>query len=170
MTQIQDVLKQNLTLIPAVVCFPVKDDDVLLMHRVKTSDGLGQDLVSGIGGKVGDQEAFKNETHDEALLREVKEEIGITPTMYRKVGRVRFIWATKPTWNMDVTIYIVDWWSGDPVESEVAKPIWHKVSELPKEKMWEDNLYWVPKILAGEIVDAVFLYGEDKKLAEHTFI
>lgn len=167
MTKIDKVLATVPDLIPAVVCFPVKGEDVLLMHRIKTSGGLGQDLVSGIGGKVGDEEDFKNETPEEALIREVQEEIGITPVTYRQVGRVRFLWETKPNWNMNVLIYIVDSWEGNPVETEVAKPVWHKICDLPTENMWEDNLHWVPQILAGEQVDGVFLYGADKKLAEY---
>lgn len=169
MNQISKILQASPELIPAVVCFPVRGEDVLLIHRVKTSDGLGQDLVSGIGGKVGDDEAFKNETHDEALIREVWEEIGIKPTKYQKVGRVRFLWETKPKWNMDVVIYIVDEWEGEPIETEVAKPVWHKIANLPKENMWEDNLHWVPKVLSGEKVDAVFLYGPDKTIIETRF-
>lgn len=166
---IDKVLDTKPILIPAVVCFPVKDQDVLLMRRTKTSDGLGQDLISGIGGKVGDSETFRNETHEEALVREVHEEVGITPTKYRKIGRVRFLWETKPNWNMDVTIYIVEAWRGNPVETDVAKPVWHKISNLPKIHMWEDNHYWLPKVLEGEKVNAIFLYDENKKLSEHRF-
>lgn len=166
MSQLQNMLAQKPTLTSAVVGFAVRGDEVLLMHRIK---GLGQGLVSGIGGKVGDEEAFAHETPDQALVREFQEEIGITPTRYRKVGRVRFIWTTKPKWSMDVAIYLIDEWHGEPIETDVAKPIWHKINDLPTQNMWEDNLYWVPRILDGEYVDAVFLYGPDEKIIEHVF-
>lgn len=170
MSQIQYYLETKPYLIPAVVCFPIKGNEVLLMHRIKTSSGLGQDLVSGIGGKVGDLAEFANETHEEALLREVEEEVGIVPTNYRNMGRVRFLWAAKPKWNMDVQIFIVEAWTGEPINTDVAQPVWHKVKNLPKENMWEDNLHWVPKVLAGANIDAVFLYDELGKLADFEFV
>ncbi|MFZ5425132.1 MAG: NUDIX domain-containing protein [Patescibacteria group bacterium] len=169
MKQLEHALKQNLTFVPAVVGFPIKGNKVLLMHRIKTSSGLGQDLVSGIGGKVGDEEMFKGESHEEALVRETKEEVGIVPIEFKESGNVTFIWTTKPEWNMKVKIYTINSWEGVPKQTEVALPVWHNKNNLPKENMWEDNIHWVPKVLAGEIVDAVFLYDESKRLSEYLF-
>lgn len=167
MNQIDKILQSKQTLVPAVVCFPVKGDEVLLMHRIKTSDGLGQDLISGIGGKVGDEEAFKNETHEQALIREVEEEVGIIPTKYTDVGRVKFLWPAKPKWSMDVIIYIVNAWNKEPRETAVARPEWYKISNLPKQNMWEDNQYWVPQVLEGKKVNVVFLFDENGKIVEY---
>ena len=170
MTKIQELLESKVSLIPAVVSFPIRGDEVLLIHRVKVSEGLGLNLISGVGGKVGgDIPKFATESAEAALEREVFEEIEIKPTKFRHVGRVRFIWIAKPKWSMDVRIYIVDEWEGSPTETAVAKPVWHKIDNLPVEQMWEDNRYWVHKVLAGERIDAVFLYGENGKLIEHIF-
>lgn len=162
------LLHQNPLFIPAVVGFPIRDDEVLLMRRKSTQMGLGEGLVSGIGGKVGDLDEFPNETSTEALIREMAEEIGITPVEFSEVGRVRFVWTHKSTWNMDVKIYLVTLWNGDPRETDVAEPFWFKKDALPKERMWEDNRYWVPRVLAGERIDAVFIYGEDKTVVDYS--
>ena len=158
----------SVNFIPAVVAFLVKDDQVLLIERKKVTLNLGKNLISGVGGKIGDSEPFKNESADEALVRELNEELELTPTKYTRVGNVKFVWETEPTWNMDVAIYIVKKWNGVPKETEVAKPEWYKITHLPQNQMWEDNKYWVPKILNGENVNAIFYYGADKKVSTFT--
>jgi hypothetical protein len=35
--------------------------------------------------------------------------------------------------------------------------------------MWADNKEWLPKVLSGEEVNAIFLYGDDKKVIEYRF-
>lgn len=148
----------------AVVCYFINNDQVLLIHRKKVTDGLGQDTVSGIGGKIGDIPEFENETPEQALVRECQEEIGLTPTQFRNQGRVRFIWETKPNWNMDIDVFVVTEWMGEPTETEVAKPVWHPINKLPLDLMWDDNQYWVPEVLAKEPIDAIYLYGPDHKV------
>lgn len=169
MSLIKEYLNTNITFAPAIVCFLKRGDEVLLGLRKRVSSGLGQDIVSGIGGKVGDHEEFKNESHEDALVREVQEEIGVEIKGYVEMGRVRFIWPHNPNWRQDVKIYIVSSWEGEPIETEVIKPLWFPVNDLPKSQMWEDNAYWVPKILANEKVDAVFVIGENKKIIEYVF-
>ncbi len=169
MSEIQNKLKQGVVFVPAVVCYFKKDDEVLLGLRKKVSLGLGENLIAGIGGKIGDQLEFQDETPEEALIREVKEEIGVTITQFKKVGRVRFIYQDKPKWQQDVQVYIVEGWKGDPQETDFVKPLWFSITQLPTSKMWEDNTYWIPKVLAGENVDAIFLLDNDGKVIEYIF-
>lgn len=169
MSKINEQLERGVAFIPAVVCYFLKDGKVLLGLRKKVSLGLGEGIVAGIGGKIGDLEEFKDETAEEALLREVKEEVCVTVTGFRNMGRVRFINVNKPKWNMDVVVYVVDDWEGEPKETEAMKPLWFDANSLPKERMWKDNLYWVPKVLAGEVVDVVFLFGENGEMLEYEF-
>ena len=75
----------SVNFIPAVVAFLVKDDQVLLIERKKVTLNLGKNLISGVGGKIGDSEPFKNESADEALVRELNEELELTPTKYQKL-------------------------------------------------------------------------------------
>ena len=59
MATIEEMLKQDPKFIPATVGFFVLDDKILLGQRKNTK--LGQDIYSGVGGKVGDHEEFKDE-------------------------------------------------------------------------------------------------------------
>jgi 8-oxo-dGTP diphosphatase len=165
MKTIESMLETNPQLTPAVVGYLTRGNKVLLGLRKKVSFGLGENLVAGIGGKI---EA--DETADQALVREVEEEIGVTPTTYREVGNVTFLWTNKPKWNQKVTIYLVDEWTGEPQETDAIKPIWVNRNELPESQMWEDNLYWVPMVLEGKQIDATFLYNDEQKIAEHSMI
>lgn len=153
----------------AVVCFLVQGDKVLLGLRKKVSHGLGHNRISGIGGKVGDEVGFENESNEDALKRELLEEINIEVVGFKNMGRVRFVFASKPKWNQDVQIYVCTEWRGDPSETDVIRPIWYPKAQLPVDQMWEDNKYWLERILAGEIIDAVFFYGSDDRVEEYVF-
>lgn len=68
------------------LCYVTRGDEVLMLHRVKKKNDLNQDKWIGIGGKFeGD------ETPDECLLREAKEETGLTLTSWRCRGVVTFL-------------------------------------------------------------------------------
>lgn len=166
MSQIETYLEKAEPLQPAVVCYLVTDNKVLLGERYQSSMALGIGKVAGFGGKVRDTEETKKETDEEGLEREVLEETRVKIIDYHKVGRVRFLWPHKPKWNQDVTIYLVTKWEGEPEFVESMIPEWFDKDKLPKDRMWEDNLLWVPKVLAGNQVDMVFLYDENEHIIE----
>ena len=150
-------------LTPMVVGYCLRDGEVLLGLRKQTEWGLGKNLIAGIGGKVGDLPGLERETPDEALEREVREEIGVVPTSYRKVGQVTFLFPSKPKWNQLVDVYIIDEWNGEPVETEVIRPAWYDVRRLPFDQMWDDSRYYLPAVLSGHAVRATFVYGPDNR-------
>ena len=169
MNKIKAHLASGINFTPAVVCYLIKGDKVILGFRKRVSLGLGENLISGIGGKVGDKEELANETLEEALRREVLEEIGVSITSFRKMGRLRFIHPHKPKWNQDVIAYVIDSWDGEPQETDDINPMEFEIANLPTDRMWDDNQYWVPQILAGQQVEAIFLFDETNKVIEHVF-
>ena len=40
------------------------------------------------------------------------------------------------------------------------KPQWFKINELPFADMWPDDIYWLPKVLGGELIAGAFSFGE----------
>lgn len=162
----------GVTFTPAVVGILTDGRRVCLGVRKAVSGGLGQNLIAGIGGKVGDAAEFENETPEQAMDREALEEIGVKVTEKQRMGRVRFMFSHKAPdskWNQDVDIYVVIKWEGTPTETESTKPEWIGIGAIPWDRMWEDNQHWIPKVLAGQFVNAIFLFNEDNKIAEYRF-
>ena len=156
-----DYLKTNPLLVRHVVCYLVKDGKVLLGERKSSSVGLGIGRVAGIGGKVADLPGKEDETEEQALVREVQEEVGVAVTSFRNMGTVLFLFPEKPKWNETVRVYVADAWQGDPTETDAMLPGWFDIDKLPFERMWADAPHWIPLVLQGKQVEARFLYGSD---------
>ena len=62
-----------------------KDDKVLMLYRNKKEVDINKGKWIGVGGHVED-----GETIEECLLREVKEETGLTLLDYKKYGKLIF--------------------------------------------------------------------------------
>ena len=146
-----------------VVGLPVLNNDVLLGLRKKVSRGLGQNLISGIGGKC-----EENASDEQALIREFSEEVMIKLREFNKVGEVIFLFPHKPKWNQKCSIYVVNKWDKIPAETDVIKPLWFQKNKLPKTQMWQDNLLWLPLILQNKKVKGIFLYNEVNNVIENT--
>ena len=56
------------------LCYLERDNHYLMLHRTKKGHDFNKDMWIGVGGHF-----EENESPDECLLREVKEETGWTP-------------------------------------------------------------------------------------------
>ena len=70
----------------STLCYITRGNDVLMLHRVKKKNDINKDKWIGIGGKF-----EEDESPDECLLREAKEETGLTLTNWRCRGIVTFL-------------------------------------------------------------------------------
>jgi len=68
------------------LCYITRGSDVLMLHRVKKKNDINKDKWIGIGGKF-----LEGEAPEECLLREAKEETGLTLTSWRCRGIVTFL-------------------------------------------------------------------------------
>lgn len=141
----------------ATLAFVKKENHVLLGFK-KTGFGAGK--WNGFGGKV-----EPGETVEQAAARELFEESGIKADLV-KHGELTFVFKNKPEWNQIVHVFVAKSWSGEPVESDEMRPEWKAESELPFEKMWVDDIHWLPHVLAGKVVRGSFVFDGDV-LLEH---
>jgi 8-oxo-dGTP diphosphatase len=103
------------------------------------------------------------------MVRESKEELGLTPTTYQAVGIINFYFPTDPNWNMRCYPYLVSAWSGSLAASEEMKaPTWFRLTALPWPEMWPNDAIWLPHALNGEYVQASFLLGPDNQIVKHS--
>lgn len=68
------------------LCYLYRDNEVLMLHRIKKKNDLNEGMWIGIGGHF-----EENESPEECALREVREETGLTMTEYRYRGIVTFV-------------------------------------------------------------------------------
>lgn len=90
------------------LCYLEHQGKYLMLHRVKKQNDASHDKWIGVGGKC---EA--DESPDECMLREVKEETGLTVTSWRYRGIVTFISDIWPCEYMH--LFTADRWN---VESD----------------------------------------------------
>jgi len=144
----------------ATLCFLVRENPTneILLGFKKVGFGAGK--YNGFGGKV-----EPGETVIHAAIREVEEEVGIKVSgkNLRQVGHLTFIFPANPILNHDVCVFLATVWEGDPVESVEMKPCWFAVDDIPFEQMWQDDILWLPRILAGERIQGGFTFGEDNE-------
>ncbi len=68
------------------LCYIENNAQYLMLHRTKKQNDINQGKWIGVGGHVENEES-----PEECLVREVKEETGLTLTSYRLRGLVTFI-------------------------------------------------------------------------------
>jgi 8-oxo-dGTP diphosphatase/8-oxo-dGTP diphosphatase/2-hydroxy-dATP diphosphatase len=144
---------RNVTLV-----FLVKKDkgiitDICLAMKKR---GFGVNRWNGVGGKLKSEESII-----EAAKRETKEEIDVSLGDMNKVAELSFYFPHNPAWDQMAHVYFVDNWNGEPKESEEMRPKWFNINELPYKEMWPDDIYWIPKVLKGNLLKASFEFGQN---------
>ena len=122
--------------------------------------GFSEGKYNGVGGKV-----EKGETPEQAMIRETEEEIFVTPIVYEKMGINEFVEFVKgEKTNVIFHLYFVTEWEGEPRESDEMVPKWFDEDSIPYDKMFPDDQYWLPPVLAGKKIRGFFEFDEDWKM------
>ena len=121
MRRIQMEKKTNLT----TLCYIEQNDRYLMMHRISKKNDLNEGKWVGVGGHF-----LEGESPEECLLREVKEETGLTLTSYRFRGIVTFV---------------SDIWGCEYMHLYTADGFEQSAEEIRMEDCTEGVLEWIPK-------------------------
>lgn len=146
----------------ATLCFLLKNNQILLGMKKR---GFGTGLWNGCGGKVHEEEG---ETVEQAAIRETKEEFCVDIKDIRVMGELEFTFEDKPEWGQNVYVFTCIKWTGEIQESEEMRPEWFDIKQIPYDKMWPDDPFWLPKIIDGEKVKMSFVFGTDGKIKSQT--
>ncbi|MDD6340448.1 MAG: 8-oxo-dGTP diphosphatase [Butyrivibrio sp.] len=149
-------MRSNLT----TLCYIEKDNKYLMMHRVKKENDINRDKWVGIGGHF---EA--DETPEECLLREVREETGLELTDYRLRGIITFISDRWPTEYM--FLYTASGYTGEISTCDEGILEWVEKNMVYSLPIWEgDKIFF--KLLEDETdFFTLKLRYEGDKLVEH---
>ncbi len=121
---------QNLT----TLCYIEKDDSYLMLHRVSKKNDINKDKWIGIGGHF-----QLNESPEECLLRESKEETGLTLTSYHFRGIVTFITDGLEEAEY-MHLYTADGFEGEMIDCDEGTLEWVPKSKIPELNLWEGDL------------------------------
>ncbi len=132
--------------------------NAVLLGRKKR--GFGQGKYNGFGGKIEPGEDARA-----AATREVAEEAGVrvAPADLVPAGRITFFFPAETRFDHDVTLFVAHRWEGEPHETEEMAPRWFAAAALPFAAMWQDDRIWLPRALAGEILEAEFTFAADNE-------
>ena len=139
---------------PATLVFIIKDDRVLLIRKKR---GLGAGKVNGPGGRLEPGETFKA-----CAIREVQEELLVTPVDPVRVGQHAFQFIDG--YSILVHVYRASDFVGHPQETEEAVPLWCDINAIPYEEMWEDDRYWLPLVIGKRQFAGRWIFEGDSML------
>lgn len=131
----------------STLCYVLRGNDVLMLHRVKKKNDINKDKWIGIGGKFEPEES-----PDECLLREAKEETGLTLTSWRCRGIVTFL--NEGGEGEYMYLFTADGFQGDLTACDEGDLQWVSrefVSRLPTwegdkiflELLWQDAPFFL---------------------------
>ena len=153
-------------MINTTLCYITRGNDVLMLHRIKKQNDLNKDKWIGIGGKFEGEES-----PDECLLREAKEETGLTLTSWKCRGVVTFL--TNEDYDGEfMYLFTCDGFEGQLKQCDEGDLQWVSrdfLDELPKwegdgiflKLIWEDAPFFLLQLRyeGSTLVEAV-LNGE----------
>lgn len=127
---------------------------VLLGRKLR---GFGAGKIMAPGGHVDD-----GETGAAAAIRELHEEVGVVvdPAQLSHRATIDFRFPTRPRWDAVVGVYVGERWTGPVQGSDELEPSWYDLDDLPFDRMWDDDRYWLPRVLRGERIDATITYDD----------
>ena len=123
------------------LCYIEKEGAYLMLHRIKKEQDENRDKWIGVGGKFEDKES-----PEDCVLREVKEETGLTLTDYRYRGIVTFVSDVWPCEYMH--LFTATGFEGEIKECDEGVLEW-----LPKEQLYALPM-WAGDRIFLELLDA----------------
>ena len=133
-----------------------KPGKVLLILKKK---GLGKGKINAPGGRL-----ESGESYVEAVIRECREEVSITPLNPEKRMELHFQFTSG--YALYGEAFFTDSWEGEAQSSSEADPFWCDLDKIPWDKMWEDDRSWLPLALAGKKLRGFYVFDDDKMLSE----
>ena len=125
------------------LCYIEKEGKYLMLHRVKKHHDINAGKWIGVGGHV-----ENGETPEECLLREVKEETGLTLTAYRLRGLVTFLSDICEPELM--CVFTADAFDGELIECDEGELAWVEKSEVLGLPTWEGDRVFLERLLSGD--------------------
>lgn len=154
-------MKSQLT----TLCYIENNDQYLMLHRTTKQNDENHNKWIGVGGHF---EA--GESPEDCLLREVKEETGLTLLSYKFRGIVTFVYDTNPAEYM--CLFTADSFCGEMISCNEGELKWIPKSDVLNLELWEGDKIFLKKLLQTQSSDSEFfslklVYDKTGKLISH---
>jgi 8-oxo-dGTP diphosphatase len=144
----------------ATLCYIKSGGKTLMIHRIKKQNDMHKGKWNGLGGKL-----EPGETPEECVIREVKEECGLTVIPSLK-GLLTFP-AFDGFNDWYVFVFVATDFEGDITNSEEGVLAWVDDSELANLNLWEGDHIFLKWLTKEGFFSAKFVY-EKGKLTDYT--
>lgn len=150
-------------MILTTLCYIEKDDCYLMLHRIKKENDVNHDKWIGVGGKF-----LPDEMPEECLLREVKEETGLTLLDYQYRGILTFL---ANGWESEyIHLYTATNFEGTLTECDEGTLEWVPKSELESLSLWEGDKIFLRLLKENSSFFSLKLCYENDSLVDSKLI
>ncbi len=119
-------------MLQTTLCYIEQDGKYLMLHRISKKNDVNRDKWIGVGGKFEPGEA-----PEECLLREVKEETGLTLLSYRYRGVLTFRCdMAEPEY---IFLYTADEFEGTLTHCDEGELVWVNKEDVFSLNLWEGD-------------------------------
>lgn len=147
----------------ATICYVKKNGKTLMLHRDKRADDIHIGKWNGLGGKI-----HPGETPEECVIREVKEESGLTIRNPSFRGVLTFpTFKDEEDWY--AYVFVAHEFSGELIDSNEGRLAWiddEKIYELP---LWEGDPIFLKWLDEGRFFSGKFVY-QNGKLVDYSVV
>lgn len=130
-------------MIESTLCYIEKDDQYLMLHRVKKKNDVNHDKWIGIGGRM-----ETGESPESCILRETREETGLTLYDLKYRGIVDFFSDQYP--NERMHLFTATEFSGEMITCDEGDLEWIKKADLLNLPIWEGDKIFLRLLDSGE--------------------
>lgn len=141
-----------------VLCYIKHNHHYLLLYRNKEKDDFNKGKYLGVGGHL-----EKGETKEKALIREVKEETGLTLHSYTYHAKLLFI---NDEYQEIMHLYTSDDFTGELIDCDEGQLVWIKEEDVLKVPHWEGDQYFLTKMLHQKEYFEMTLYYKNDQLVK----
>jgi len=146
----------------ATECYIQRENQILMLYRNKKQNDINKGKYIGLGGKF-----EYGESPEQCLLREIKEEAGVTLTDYRLRGIVTFIMLDGSSEPIYMFVYTAGGFTGEISACDEGELHWVDKDKILSLDLWEgDKLFWRWLLEDKRFFSAKFIYNENT-LVEH---